>query len=258
MAARIALVTGGSRGIGRAIALALAELGVDVLVTYVRRREAALAVVDELVAKGVQAAAFRVDVSRADEIERLFDEVAAHAGGLDIYVHNAVSATIRPLAELPDRHFMHMLEANLVSLLRAGKRAAALMEGRRGHIVAVSSIGSRLHVPGYGALGVAKAGIEALVRALAVEWAERGINVNAVCGGIVDTAALDAFDKGGVDRTRLAAAMAARTPEGRLGTPEDLARVVAMLCTPACDWIRGQTIVVDGGMSSVAWLGERK
>lgn len=257
-AGKTALVTGSSRGIGRSIALALADEGADVVVTYVRRRKAAEAVAAEIMQRGRVATVQRVDVTRPEQIDALFDEIEAQIGHLDIFVSNAVSATIRPLATLPDRHWDRVMEANLGAFFRASRRAATLMEGREGggRIVGVSSIGSRVTVPGYAALGVAKAGMEVLARYMAVEWADRGINVNVACGGPIDTEALSAFSAGGVDLEQLARDMRARTPAGRLGRAEDLARLVIFLCSPASDWVRGQTIVADGGLTAVGWRGQ--
>ncbi len=256
LSGKLALVTGSSRGIGRAVALALADQGADVVVTYVRRRQAAEAVAAEIEQRGRQASVQRVDVTRPEQIDALFDDIGKQHGGLDIFVSNAVSATIRPLETLPDRHWDRIIDGNLGSFFRASRRALALMEGRSGRIIGLSSIGSRVTVPGYAALGVAKAGMETLARYMAVEWADRGVNVNVVCGGLIDTEALSAFSGGGVDLERFKADMAARTPAGRLGAPEDLAKLVVFLCTPDADWIRGQTILADGGLTAVGWRGE--
>lgn len=253
---KTALITGSSRGIGRCIALALADEGADVVVTYVRRHKAAEEVAAEVEERGRKATVLRVDVTRPEQIDEMFDAVTEQIGHLDIFVSNAVSATIRPLATIPDRHWDRVIEANLGAFFRAARRAATLMDGRGGRIVGVSSIGSRVTVPGYAALGVAKAGMETLARYMAVEWAERGINVNVACGGPIDTEALTAFSGGGVDLDKLKAEMAQRTPAGRLGTADDLTRLVVFLCSPAADWIRGQTIVADGGLTAVGWRGE--
>ena len=253
---KTALVTGSSRGIGRSIALALAREGADVVVTYLRKHRAAEEVAAEIEGLGRKATVLRLDVTRKEQIDELFYDVAEQIGRLDIFVSNAVSALIRPLATLPDRHWDRVMEANLGAFFRASRRAASLMDGRGGKIVGVSSIGSRFTLPGYAALGVAKAGMETLARYMAVEWAERGINVNVACGGPIDTEALSAFTGGGVDLDKLKAEMAKRAPAGRLGTVEDLTNLVVFLCSPASDWIRGQTIVADGGLTAIAYRDE--
>ena len=250
---RTALVTGGSRGIGRATALALAEKGVDVAISYLRNESAATATVAAIEAMGRRALAVRANVAHGDEIDQLFEKVGAAFGHLDILVNNAVSATLKPLDELADRHWEYILNANLSAFYYASTRALPLMEGRRGRIIAISSIGSRVCLPGYAALGVAKAGIETLARYMALEWADRDINVNVVCGGPVETEALLAFEKAGVDLERFKSEMARKAPEGRIGRPEDLTGLVVFLCSPAADWIRGQTIVVDGGATLVGF-----
>ena len=250
---RTALVTGGSRGIGRAIALSLAKHGADVAFSYLRNESAAAGTLEAIEATGRKGLAVRANAAHRDEIDALFERVGETFGGLDILVSNAVSATLKPLEELADRHWQYVLEANLNAFFYASKRALPLMKGRSGRIVAVSSIGSRVCLPGYGALGVAKAGIEALARYLAVEWSERDVNVNVVCGGPVDTDALRAFETAGVDLERFKDALARRAPQGRLGRPEDLVGLVLFLCGPESKWIRGQTIVADGGATLSGW-----
>ena len=252
---KTALITGGSRGIGRAIAMALADDGADVGISYLRNEDAAADTVEAIKRRGRRAFSLRADAARPDAIDKLFKEVEARFGHLDILVSNAVSATLKPLDQLADRHWDYILNANLSAFFRASIRALPLMSGRRGRIIAVSSIGSRVCLPGYAALGVAKAGIETLARYMAVEWSDLGINVNVVCGGPIETEALRAFERAGIDFEQLKNEMARKAPEGRLGQPEDLAGLVAFLCSPAADWIRGQTIVADGGATLVGFEG---
>lgn len=244
-----ALVIGGSRGIGRAITLALASEGATVAFTYhldgKAARETAAAIKEEKRFCLVS----RLDLASRKQIERLYEELKDSLGGLDIYIHSAVSARLRPILELESRHWDQVLEANLTGFFECSRKAVSLMQGRSGRIIAVSSLGARTCYPGYAALGVAKAGMETLARYLAVELAEKNVNVNVVCPGIVETQALSAFTGLVSDLEDFKATLVTKTPARRMGTPEDVAKVVLYLCGPDSTWIRGQTIVCDGGLS---------
>lgn len=240
-----ALVTGGGRGIGRAIVLELASRGADVVVNYLRNSEAAQATAEAARELGVRAVAMRGHVGDEQRIERLFERVREEFGYLDILVNNAASGVNRAAIELTTHHWDWTLNINARGAWLAARHAAALMQGRGGRIVNVSSLGAGRVLPEYFAVGVSKAALEAVTRYLAVELAPQGIVVNAVSGGLVETDALKAFSWGeaAVEATRR------RIPAGRMVEPADVAGVVAFLCTDAASMIRGQTIVVDGGLS---------
>ncbi len=245
---RIVLVTGGSRGIGRAIALRLArERPAHVVVGYCLDHDAARQTVGDLAAAGVGASSVAADLGHAEQVDALFADLRRRFGRLDVFVSNAARATFRPVAELSAKAFRRTIDINAQAFLLGAQRAAELMAGG-GRIVAVSSLGAHACAPGYAALGAAKAAVETLARYLAVELAPRGINVNVVCGGLVDTPSVRRHP----DYAALAADIAARTPAGRVGRPEDLAGIVAFLCGPEAEWIRGQTLVADGGFSLVS------
>lgn len=236
------LVTGGSRGIGRAIALRFASLGASrVAIGYLRSDAAAEATAEELRALGAEPVLVRGNVSS----QRVLDEVAA-LGPLDALVHNAASGVIRPALETEDKHWDWTLNANARALL-ALTRAAAPQMRAGSSIVGISSLGSGRVLENYTLVGTSKAALEALVRYLAVELGPRGIRVNAVSGGVVDTGALDHFP----NREEMLR-MGARNPAGRMVAPEDIAAAVAFLCSDAAEMIRGQTVVVDGGYSLLA------
>ena len=235
-------VTGGSRGIGKAIALRLAALGAtQVAIGFLRSDAAATETAEELRALGAEPVLVRGNVSS----ERVQDEVRA-LGPLDVLVHNAATGVIRPALETEDRHWDWTLNANARAFL-ALVRAAAPHMPRGSSIIGMSSLGSQRVLENYTLVGTSKAALEALVRYLAVELAPQGIRVNAVSAGVVETGALEHFP----NRKQMLES-GRRNPAGRLVTPEDVAATVAFLCSPEADMIRGQTIVVDGGWSLLA------
>jgi enoyl-[acyl-carrier protein] reductase III len=247
---RVALITGSSRGIGRAIALELAARGADVVVNYLRKRSAAEEVVANIEARGRRAIAVKANVGNADHIDTMFGRVKAEFGRCDILVGNVASGVVRPITEVQDKHWDWTLDINARSILRCARHAVPLMEAEDwGRIIGITSFGSTRVFSEYGVIGVSKAAIEALVRYLAVELAPKGIVVNAVSPGIVETEALKYFP---IDVKETLVKAAERTPARRVTMPEDVARVVAFLCSDDAAMIVGQTIVVDGGWSILA------
>ena len=231
-------VTGGSRGIGKAIALAFARLGAArVALGYMRSDAAAAATGDELRALGAEPVFVRGNISS----ERVLGEVAA-LGPLDVLVHNAATGVIRPALETEDKHWDWTMAANARALLALARVAAPQMPDGAS-IVGISSLGSQRVLDNYTLVGTSKAALESLVRYLAVELAPR-IRVNAVSGGVVDTGALEHFPNK-EEMLRFGRG----NPAGRLVAPEDIADAVTFLCSPGAEMIRGQTIVVDGGFS---------
>jgi enoyl-[acyl-carrier protein] reductase III len=237
-----ALVTGGTRGIGRATALALAAMGADVAINFFRSRESAKATVEEIKKHGVKALAVRANVGNAEQIPKMFEEVKAAFGKLDILVSNAALGHFGNVLEVNDKMWDVAMSTNAKALLFCAQEAVKIMPDG-GKMVALTSLGSFRYIPGYAAIGVSKAAIETLVRYLAYELGSRKINVNAVSGGFIDTDSLKIFpsyDEIIRESTR-------RTPLGRVGTPEELANVAAFLCTDRASWVTGQVIIVDGG-----------
>ena len=233
------LVTGGSRGIGKAIALTFARLGAArVAIGYMRSDSAAEETAGELRALGAEPVLVRGNVSS----QRVLDAVA-ELGALDVLVHNAATGVIRPALETEDKHWDWTMTANARALLALARVAAPQMPAGSS-IVGISSLGSHRVLDNYTLVGTSKAALESLVRYLAVELAPAGIRVNAVSGGVVQTGALEHFP----NREEMLE-FGRRNPAGRLVAPQDLADAVAFLCSPGAEMIRGQTIVVDGGFS---------
>lgn len=247
---KVVLVTGSGRGIGKEIALRFAKDGADIVVNFFRNRQPAEATAEEIRELGRKAVVVKANVGDLQDLSRLFGEVEAAFGGLDILIHNAASGYNRPAMEQRPKGWEWTMNINARSLLFGAQHAARLMEPRGGGaIVALSSLGSTRVMPEYVVVGTSKAAIEALVRYLAVELGPRNIVVNAVSPGLVLTEALQQFRfvrEGGEDIIEEAIS---RTPRGRLCTPADVAELVAFLCSPAAEMICGQTITVDGGFA---------
>jgi len=241
---KVALVTGGGRGIGRAIALKLASQGADIIVNFFRRRSTAEQTAKDIEALGVKAEVIRANVGEQAKIDEMFDMIGNKFGRLDILINNAASGVGRPVTDIDVKAWEWTMDINAKACLLCAQRAAKLMEGRGGKIVSISSLGSFLVWPTYAIVGVSKAALEALTRYLAIELAPRGICVNAVAASFVETEALKFYFDEGLNEDNIPV-----TPVGRIVNPEDVANVVAFLCSEEAFMIRGQTIIVDGGFS---------
>jgi enoyl-[acyl-carrier protein] reductase III len=242
---KIALVTGGSRGIGRAIALRLAAAGASIVVNYYLNREAAEKTAAEIRRHGVRTHVVQADMKDPGQIQTLFAEVRGEFGGLDILVSNAASGVFRPVDELTVKHWDWMMNTHPRAFLLCAQAAAELMQGRNGRIVSVSSIGAFRAIPKYAGMGASKGALEALTRYLAVELAPHRIAVNCVSGGAVATETWQQLP----EVESIMEAVRHRTPAGRIATPEDIAEAVLFLVSPQAEMIRGQVLIVDGGFS---------
>jgi len=237
------LVTGGSRGIGREIARRFAELGAGrIAIGYMRNDRAAEEAAAEVEGLGAEVVLVRGNVSS----RKVLDQVA-DLGALDVLVHNAATGVARPAIETEDKHFDWTMSANARALIALSRAAVPSMPAGSS-IVALSSLGAQRVLENYALVGASKAALESIVRHLAVELAPRGIRVNAVSAGVVETDALDAFP----NREQMLSWSLGRTPAGRLVEPGDIAGAVCFLCSPDAEMIRGQTIIIDGGFSLLA------
>ena len=247
---KIALVTGSGRGIGRAIALHLAQQGADLVINFMRNQKPAEEVASQVREMGRRAVVVQANVAKPEDVDRLFEFVESEYGGLDIFISNAASGFNRPIMEQKVMGWDWTMNVNARGFLLCVQKAEPLMDKRGGgHIVAISSTGSQRVLPDYVAVGASKAALEALIRYTAVEMAPRNIVVNGVSPSLVETDALKHFAALG-DFNTIPRAIA-RTPAGRLVTPEDIAGVVSFLCSPAAAMIRGQVITIDGGYTLV-------
>lgn len=235
------LVTGATGGIGRAVCARLGERGARLVVHYLREAAGAGAIARALPADA--SLVVQANLAQETEVAELLDTVARQWQGLDGIVHCASMGTFRPLLETRPSHWelTHAVHTRALWLL-AQRSASGMAAGST--IIALSSLGGQRAMPAYGAVGVAKAALEGLVRYLAVELAPRGIRVNGIAGGPVEGERL----RGSPLYSALRAAAAERAG-GRFATPEEIADVVLFLASPLARWIQGQTIVVDGGFS---------
>jgi enoyl-[acyl-carrier protein] reductase III len=243
---KVALVTGGSRGIGRACALKFAQAGADVIINYVTSKSAAMDVAREVLAMGRRAYVIKADVSEEDDVECMMDFIAQNIGRLDIVVSNAATGGFRPLLAANARHFQTTMSTNVLSLVYLVRAALPLLQKSEGRakVVAISSHGSHMALPMYGLIGGSKAALESIARHLTLEVGDRGVNVNVVKAGLVETDSTKKIPF--ADRM-----FAGRTEKSMMGDrvleAEDVANVVLFLSSPLSDLVQGETLTVDGG-----------
>ncbi|MBF3603272.1 SDR family oxidoreductase, partial [Burkholderia pseudomallei] len=240
------LVTGGAKNVGKAICRRFAEEGAHVIINFFHSLDASKQTAAELRALGATVDVVRASVAQPAQVERMFDEIEAKYGKIDILVNNAASGALLPVDDIEAAHFDRALDTNLKGAFWCARRAARLMaRAGGGAIVNVSSVGATLVPANYLVVGTAKAALESLTRYLAVEYASLGIRVNGASSTLIDGDVAAQFpDPENTKRSSIAA-----TPLGRLATAEDLADVVLFLASDAARWITGQVIVADGGLS---------
>lgn len=238
-----ALVTGASRGIGRSIALALADLGANVAVNYAGSEAAAAQVVEEIRAKGVESVALKANVGQTAEADELIKQVLDTFGRIDILVNNAGITRDNLIMRMKEEEFDQVIETNLKGVFNCLKAVTRpMMKQRYGRIVNISSVVGALGNPGQANYVAAKAGVIGLTKSAARELASRGITVNAVAPGFIDTDMTRELS----EETR--EQMLGSIPLARLGEPEEIAKVVAFLASSGAAYMTGQVLHVDGGM----------
>ncbi|GAA1722039.1 SDR family oxidoreductase [Streptomyces yatensis] len=249
---KVALVTGGSKGVGKAIAQTLAARGADIVLNYFHSHDQAKRTRDELVATGARVQLARASVARQEQVDRMFAEIEERHGRLDILVNSAANGALLPLAEVTDEDIAKAIDTNYKGGLRCARGAAPLMARTGGgSIVTVSALGgSQMVMANYSACAPAKAAAEAATRYLAVEFAPLGIRVNTASAAMLESDVADKFPRA----REMQEVIARATPFGRLGTAEEFADVVAFLASDASRWITGQVVLADGGLTLGAAL----
>lgn len=248
---RVAVVTGGARGIGGGIALRLARDGAHCVITYRKNAQAAAETAAAIEALGVRAATERLELSEPDQVAPAFARIAAAFGRVDMLVANAAATAFRPTLLQKPHNVRRTFAISVDALVAMVQAVVPLMEGRPGRIVVISGIDSFQAMDGHGVLGAAKAAAESLVRGLALELGPVGVTVNAVTPGFVktDSSTYYVTEGLGLDYERATRRLLAATPVRRLGTPEDVAALVAYLVSDAASFLTGQCIVIDGGLT---------
>jgi len=243
LAGKVAIVTGSSRGIGRALAVRLGRMGAGVVVNYARSRQQAEEVVAEIAGYGQKASAVQADMRSMAELRHLFAVAEEQFGRLDILVNNAGMLSNRPIRDLGEEEYDEIMALNVKSVFFCCQEAVRRMADG-GRIINISSSVTKVMLPTYGAYAASKGAVEQLTRVLARELGPRQITVNALSPGPVDT---DLFRKGKTEEQIVQ--MAGMSALGRLGVPADIADAVSLLVREEAGWISGQNICVNGGMA---------
>jgi 3-oxoacyl-[acyl-carrier protein] reductase len=246
LAGKVAIVTGASKGIGAAIAKGLGAVGASVVVNYASSREVADRVVAEIAGKGGKAIAVEADVSKAADVQRLFDETKKAFGSLDVLVNNAGVYRFAPIEEVTEDEFHREFNINVLGVLLASREAMKYFGPDGGSVINISSIASTSPTPTAVVYSATKGAVDAITRVLANELGPKKIRVNAIKPGGVETEGVHSM---GVVGSEFEKQMVARTPLGRLGQPDDIASVAVFLASAASGWMTGERIAVGGGFS---------
>jgi 3-oxoacyl-[acyl-carrier protein] reductase len=244
LAGKVAIVTGASKGIGAAIAKHLAAEGASVVVNYASSKAGADKVVGEIESAGGKAIAVQADMAKKADIEKLFAETKKAFGRLDILVNNAGIYEFAPIENVTEEHFHKQFNLNVLGLILATQAAAPLFDSAGGTIINISSVASTLGFPNAAVYCGTKGAVDAITRSLAKELGQRGIRVNAINPGMVET---EGTHSAGITESEMRKQVEAQTPLGRIGQPQDIAGAAVFLASPDSSWITGETFVISGG-----------
>ena len=241
-----ALVTGGSRGIGRSISVMLSKyFAKKVFVNFLQNDDEAKNTESMLNKSKCETVLLKNNLAFPDEVDRMFEKIYNQTDRIDVFIHCAAINSFKPITAITPRQWDLIMNVNARSFLQCVQKCLPVME--KGSIVAISSLGSRKFIPNYGSLSETKSALETLVRDFGVELAPKGIRVNGITAGLVETESLLKFP----DYEKMISSAKAHTPVGRIGTPEDIANAVAFLISNMSDWVIGQNIIIDGGFSLI-------
>lgn len=243
---KVALVTGGARGIGKATVLKLARSGCDIAIAYYNSSDEAQSLVEEVEALGRRAIAIQVNVADQQSVKEMFAVFRQHYNRLDFLVSNAASGVLKPALKMSTKHWRWCMETNALALNHLAVEGLDLLQ-KGGRVIALSSLGAHRAIPNYGFIGASKAALEALVRSLSIELASYGVTVNTVSAGVVDTDALKHFP----NREQLLDEFQTHSLSERPLSVNDVADAVFLLCLPEAAMINAQTLFVDAGYSRV-------
>jgi 3-oxoacyl-[acyl-carrier protein] reductase len=244
LAEKVAVVTGASKGIGASIAQHLAAEGAKVVVNYASSKEGAEKVVAEIKANGGEAIALQADVSKQEDIQKLFEETKAQFGTLDILVNNAGVYEFGTLEAITPEHFSRQFDLNVFGLLFTTQKAVEYFDKNGGSIINISSVVSKSPMAGAAVYSATKAAVDAITRALSKELGSKKIRINSLLPGMVET---EGTHTAGVIGSDFQKQMAEQTPLGRIGIPSDIGKVATFLASEDSGWITGETVVVSGG-----------
>jgi len=249
MADKVALVTGGIKGTGKEIVKQFVDRGVHIVTNYRKDRQTAEQFLAEFDKHEVDVHALQADLGEEEQVAGLFDFVKEQYGHLDYYIANAAATAFKPLLDIKPHHIEKTFAITITAFVLGCQRSTELMEGRRGKIVAISGYDTHTYLPRHGVLGAAKSALETLVKYFAVELADKQINVNAINPGFLATTSTQIYMGDLYDAIKKSNEQ--MTPRGRVTGGKEIADVVMFLCSDEADWICGQTIRADGGLSHI-------